>query len=193
MAVKCSSGVCQGTDPATVASIRQLQLATNRFSVDPDIGFSPLAIDGLVGPATAAAVFYALTSISLSQSQDLTDMGLSGQATLLIDQMNTPEDIANQADFVAQVIDTSAGVLGLPSAASIVPAASSSPRSLPAPRGAAAAAAQKAVLAKKSGITGGLFGLNLPPWAIYIGGGAIAYLALAFVWKRMRRSRRVHQ
>ncbi len=197
MAYTCSGGICRGTDAATTAAIQLLQRQTNRFATDPDIGFDPIGVDGLLGAQTVAAALYALTSINLASDPILTDTHLQDVAGNLIDMINGPEDIlligpdqngVSGPQQVANVIATGADLLGRPGVDQIQSSASS-PKSLPKSTSARAAARQAGVLAKKPAVAAAsLLGVQLPNWAIWASVGGIGLWVIHHYTKKYASS-----
>lgn len=173
MAYSCKSGVCAGTDADTTQQIKLLQREINRYATDPDIGFSPLAIDGLIGSNTTTAALYALTSVSLADP-NVVGVGLPGTASNLIDMINAPSDLVQVMTDTASILDTGATLLNRPQL-DVTPAPATGKTGGVAKSTNAGRAAQ--VLASKPGLaTSALLGFPVPNWAVYGGVAAIVGL-----------------
>lgn len=176
MAYNCASGVCTGSDAATTQAIQLLQRTINRFASDPSVGFTPLAIDGVVGTLTSTAAIYALTSINFFDwTSDPANIsagpGLSNVADNLISMINGPSDLLQVMTDTTNVIGTGADLMGRPLIDVTPPSVSANPKGVSkSPTGLTTG--QAAALAKKPGMAAGaLFGLpfDLPNWAVYGG------------------------
>lgn len=178
-------------------AIEALQQEINRYAEHPDIGFVPIACDGLLGPATMQGLLFALTIISLSSACPFAGSSCaadaaSGQdlrifdANAAIEAINKPGDILARADGLTDLLQEGARYLKLPRVAcpSARPVGPSAPRPA-APRTPAAEAVRDKY---KNKITGGILGLGLPDWVVYVGGGALAVGLGYLVLGRMRRA-----
>lgn len=159
--------------PTTHAQILAFQNVINQFSASPDIGFSPIGVDGVIGKATTVAAFWALTIASMDPGVS-TDTAVTADAYL--SQLNTAADITAALSDVTATLQAAASQLGLP----IVPppAGSPNPGVPPTQRGGNAAAIAKATqIQAAKGLQASVFdtlsGLGVPMWAQIVGGLAI--------------------
>lgn len=174
-----------------MSTIADLQKEVNRFSNDPDIGFAPIACDGVAGPNTLSATIWALTSINLAD--DTVDDTWKQSAGVLIDTMSSPSDLTAQLDSLMAVIQGGASQLGRQY--TTCPQIASTPKAVVAvmppttPKAIAAAQRVSASPAASSNFGAGLLGLGLPNWAVYTGGTAIALGIIASIVHHVRTKR----
>lgn len=171
----------------THAQILALQNTVNQFSASPDIAFSPIGVDGVIGKATTVATFWALTIASMDPGVS-TDTAVSANAYL--SQLNTAADIIAAIEEVTQTLAAAALQLGLPVVAP--PTSAPNPGVPPTQRGGNAAAIAKAVQVQAAkGLQASVFdtlsGLGVPMWAQIAGGLAIMAGGF-FAYKRYQKT-----
>lgn len=157
----------------THAQILALQNVINQFSASPDIGFSPIGVDGVIGKATTVAAFWALTIASMDPGVQ-TDTAVTANAYL--SQLNTAADIITAVEEVTQTLSAAALQLNLPVVAP--PASAPNPGVPPTQRGGNAAAIAKAAqIQAAKGLSASVFdtlaGFGIPMWAQVVGGLAL--------------------
>ncbi|MGH7177014.1 MAG: hypothetical protein ACREJC_06525 [Tepidisphaeraceae bacterium] len=162
-----------------MATVRDLQLETNRFAYDENIGFEPIGCDGDLGPQTLAGVLFALTSINLASK----DAAAQQEADMMIRALNSPSDIKPHVDRLTALLARGAFIMGLDYIA--CPTAPPPQKVLPAPKTQAAASAIDKFKKEKNLST--LLGLGLPDWVVYTGGAAFAAGVLFLVVKHKRK------
>lgn len=175
-------------DPNVVA----LQKEINRFANDPDIGFSPIACDGSVGPQTLAGALYALTSVGSDAAPTSADV--KSHASDLINALNTPADITNNLYDLTTTIQSGAEQIRLfavfqPSMFDPVyidcPASAPSQQTLPTPKTSTAKQLIDQYKQAKSGLSTSFLGL--PSWALWGGGAVLAFVGVVMVRDRLRK------
>ena len=175
------------SDPNVVA----LQQEINRFANDPDIGFTPIACDGQVGPDTLAGALYALTSIQLGAGVSVDTQNEAGN---LINSLNAPADVAANLFDLTQTLQ--AGALQLSAASylsgnydpSYIDCPATTSKAPPKPTTTRAQQVISQYGQTRPTLSSNFLGL--PTWALATGGGAIALGVLYFVFARKRRGGR---
>ncbi len=177
---KCGATGCYSyNSPETNAAIRSLQAQINRYSADPSIGFTPIAIDGVVGKGTFTALCWALTIVGASEIGG----GWPGAANSWIIALNKPEDVVQELALadLGPMLKAAGDMLGLPG--SVPGSTTAQPNSIPKPLGPAAAGVLKNIQAMKPATSASIFDafLNLSTtvkWGlatVVIGGGVFAF------------------
>lgn len=157
----------------THAQILAFQNVVNQFSASPDIGFSPIGVDGVIGKATTVAAFWALTVASMDPGVQ-EDTAVTANAYLT--QLNTAADLIAALEDVTQTLSAAAVQLNLPVVAP--PGNPPNPGRPPVQFGGNAAAIAKAAqIQAAKGLSASVFdtlaGFGIPMWAQIVGGLAL--------------------
>jgi hypothetical protein len=146
-----------------MSAASDLQATINRFA--SVVGFTPLKVDGVIGPLTNVALMGALGWIR-------TDTSLALSMQLNNNLAQTQKSASGLTVYLGQAADE----LGLdPPMVAIMtqPKMSTS-------QAATVAVSPQSILKNQNALSAGLLGLGLPNWAVYGGGAALA-LALALL------------
>lgn len=129
-AFKCGTAaaptICYATDTKTDALFKSLQALVNKYS--GRVGFSPVYVDGKLGPATVSALQRIATAMIADPMTAAVGVGLTPQVV-------TKETIARGAQSIQSLLTNGSNILQLPSVpAPTVPTNTSpSPVVLPSP------------------------------------------------------------
>lgn len=179
---KCTAIGCYSyNSPSTNADIRKLQGLINRFSTE--FGFTPIAVDGIVGKGSFAALLWTLQALSIAGGT------FGPTATEWFAALNKPEDVFVPGVMPALifVLEQSATASNLPA---VAPSTSATPNQIPRPTGSGGTAVLTQIQQIKPSTQGSIFDSvrDLPTWAKW--GALFAALGTgAYVFTKAKKSK----
>lgn len=171
-----TSGLCYACGSAAADGLfKKLQAAINQFAAA--LIFTPIKVDGIIGPGTTTHAKLVLSQISLPQ------------AAAINAQLMSPEHLAANAQVVVDALTLAAKQMNQPAAQPIPPAvptpSATTIATTPAKKPPSSTSPQiqeqiKLIQANNPKLAASLLD-SMPPWAAYVGGAALAVGALAAV------------
>ncbi len=189
---KCTSGdICYSCNSAaTDALFKRLQAAINQFA--GSMIFTPIKVDGVIGPGTTTHTKLVLSNLSNA------DSGVVGSsARALNDGIFSPPQLAASAQVVTDLLVLAGKQMGAPAPTPIPPAqpspsvatlATTEAKKPPSTTSPQVQAQIKAIQASSPKLSASLLD-RMPPWLAYVGGGLLAAGAIAAVAIGMKKRR----